>query len=239
MLIYQHLNDLSLLFSLLFILYINILWVNFFLQGEFIMANKKIIKEVHTVEDSDGNITVDTKETVVQALQEPDYIKLYTNMWCEFKDIPVAYRNLFLELVMRMTYCNSTDLEHSQLVNTGKPWNEEIMQKLGWKSNMYQKGLKLLCDFGAIKKVNRGVYQINPQFAGKGAWKYNPKLNQGGVKDLVATFNFREKSVDVHVLCADDGENNEMNEMMREGLEVTKDQETTLTHMTVKNDISA
>ena len=210
-------------------------------KGKITMAKRFLQKEVHTKEDSDGNITSDTKETVVEVLQEPDYIKLYTKMWCTFNEIPEVYQKLFLELVMRMTYCNSNDLEHSQLVNTGKPWSDEIQKAMGWKANMYQKGLKALCDFGAIKKVNRGVYQINPQFAGKGSWKYNPKLNQGGVKDLVATFNFKDKTVQQTITWADNGENDDINEMYRDGLGVTKEQETVLTHTTVKseNDKSA
>ena len=203
------------------------------------MAKKIYQREVHTTEDAEGNMTVDTKETVIQALPEPDYIKLYTKMWCEFKAIPEVYQKLFLELAMRMTYCNSTDLEHSQLVSTGMPWSAEIQKTLNWQPRMYQRGLKALCDFGALKKVNRGVYQINPQYAGKGAWKYNPKLNQGGVKDLVATFNFKDKTVEQSFVWADNGENDEINDMMREGLGVSKEQETTLTHMTVKNDSSA
>lgn len=198
-----------------------------------------IQKEVHTQEDSEGNVSIDTKETTFQALAEPDYIKIYTKMWCTFKEIPEVYQKLFLELVVRMTYCNSSDLEHSQLVSTCMPWSAEIQKTLNWQPRMYQRGLKALCDFGALKKVNRGVYQVNPQFAGKGAWKYNPKANQGGVKDLMATFNFKEQTVEQNIVWADDGESNEFNEMFRDGLGVSKEQETVLTHTSVKKNKSA
>lgn len=135
----------------------------------------------------------------VEPLGEPDYIKLYTKMWCEFNNIPVAYRNLFMELVIRMSYANATDIQHSQTVYTGKPYSDCICKTLGWKTNMYQKGLKVLCDCGAIRRINRGVYQINPSYAGRGTWKYNPKLKQGGVQDLVAVFNFRERTVETNI----------------------------------------
>lgn len=184
-----------------------------------------IIKEVTTTTtihpDGQEETTITEKTANFQRCEEPDYIKLYTQMWCEFNNIPFTYRALFFELVTRMTYCRATDLEHSQLVNTGKPWANSIMQALGWKKAMYQRGLKALCDCGAIKQVGRGVYQINPMYAGKGEWKYNPKLDRGGVEDLVATFRFKEGTVDAKIVWADNGEDNDLNAMYRDGLGVT------------------
>lgn len=187
--------------------------------------------ESHTVIDADGNVTKDIKEstTNIQRNTEPDYIKLYTRMWCEFNAIPQAYRALFLELVTRMTYCTTADLQGSQLVNTGKPWSDSIMAALGWTSKaMYQKGLKALCDCEAIRKVGRGVYQINPNYAGKGEWKYNPRLDRGGVEDLVATFDFRAGTVNTSVVWADDGTDTDLNKTYRKGLGVHKGETTTL-----------
>lgn len=172
---------------------------------------KETTKEVIT-EDAQGNIkSRKTVETVnMHKNQEPDYIKIYTRMWCEFNSIPDVYRNLFLELATHMSYCRSSDLASSQCVYTGKPFSDEIMARLGWKRAMYQRGLKVLTECGAIKKVARGVYQINPSYAGKGEWMYNPKANRGGVQDLVATFDFGGKSVDTKIIWADDGSDPEM-----------------------------
>lgn len=204
------------------------------------MANNKYLKKTETVirEDADGNVTSSTVETTtnIQRNDEPDYIKLYTKMWCEFNDIPMAYRELFLQLVTRMTYCNSGDLGNSQLVNTGKPWSDSIMTALGWKKSMYMKGLSELCKHNAIRKVGRGVYQINPQYAGRGEWKYNPRLERGGVEDLVAKFNFKDKSVDTKIVWADDGEDTPMNEAYRQGMGVSAKQETVLKSTTIKGE---
>lgn len=203
------------------------------------MANNRFITEKQTTiqEDADGNIKTSSVEKVtnIQRNNEPDYIKLYTKMWCEFNDIPMAYRELFLQLVIRMTYCNSADLGNSQLVNTGKPWSTSIMKALNWKDRMYQKGLKALCECEAIKKVGRGVYQINPQYAGRGEWKYNPRLERGGIEDLVVSFNFKDKSVDTKIVWADDGEDTPMNEAYRQGMGVSAKQETILKSTTIEN----
>lgn len=171
------------------------------------MIKSEVNTTTREVLDAEGNVIEQKKTTSESTVNigrnnEPDYIKLYTKMWCEFNQIPDTYRNLFMELVTRMSYCNSADLPHSQLVNTGKPWSDSIMQALGWKKAMYQRGLKELCVCGAIKQISRGVYQVNPSYAAKGEWKYNPRLERGGVEDLVATFNFKDGTVDTKITWA-------------------------------------
>lgn len=193
-------------------------------------------KETTEIINPDGTsqITSTTKTAKIQRNDEPDYIKLYTRMWCEFNGIPETYRGLFLELVTRMSYCNSTDLPHSQLVNTGSLWGQDIMNALGWKRSMYQRGLRELCACGAIRQMGRGVYQINPCYAGRGEWKYNPRLSRGGVEDLVATFNFRKGTVDTSIIWADDGEDTPLNESYREGLHVKPEDGTVLKYTRIE-----
>ena len=111
------------------------------------------------------------------------------------------------------------------------------MKALNWKDRMYQKGLKALCECEAIKKVGKGVYQINPRYAGRGEWKYNPRLERGGIEDLVATFNFKDKSVDTKIVWADDGEDTPMNEAYRQGMGVSAKQETILKSTTIKGEL--
>ena len=199
------------------------------------MSTVNYKQEIYTHEDSEGNITQDKKETRYKKVREPDYIKLYTKLWCEFNGIPDTFKNLFLELALRMSYCNAKDLDNSQIVYTGGTVAKDIMRKLGWSSKrMYQKGLKALCECDAIRKVARAEYQINPSYAGRGAWMYNPQENQGGVKDLVAKFNFKDKTVDTQIIWADDGSNSELNKSYIEGLEVKKEDETVLTSTEIR-----
>lgn len=192
-------------------------------------------KEVQTFIREDGTEQSTIKETTnkIERSTEPDYIKVYTKMWCEFNQIPMVYRDLFFELICNMSYCNASDLEHSQLVNTGKPWSDSIMKHLGWKKAMYQRGLAELCKCNAIKKISRGVYQINPSYAGRGEWKYNPRLSRGGIENLVATFDYASGRVETKMLWADNGEDTELNELYRTGLNVAKDSGTTLTTQTI------
>lgn len=200
------------------------------------MADIITRKETTTFIDADGTERTTSKESTTnyERNNEPDYIKLYTRMWCEFNEIPNAYRDLFLELVMRMSYCNSHDLDNSQIVFTGEPVASSIMNTLKWKKRMYQTGLKVLTECKAIKRVARGVYQINANYAGKGEWKYNPKYERGGVEDLVAKFNFKKGTVETEIVWADNGEDTELNEMFREGMGVKAKDQTVLKTTTKK-----
>lgn len=189
--------------------------------------NYKIQTEKTTIIDEQGNETTTSIEKKInyQKHSEPEFIKLYTDMWCVYNEIPNAYRNLFLQLALRMSYCNSTDLKSSQIVYTGEPISTEICSILNWKRNMYQKGLKVLVECNAIRRINRGVYQINPSYAGKGLWKYDSRLKQGGIEDLITTFRFKDHEVETQVIWADDGSDSEINNIYRDGLDVKEEEE--------------
>lgn len=168
-------------------------------------------KEIRTTEDADGNISVSTVEKTnkITKSDEPDYIKLYTRTWCEFNQIPLRLRDLFLELIVRMTYADSTNPEESQIVYTGKPTSTSIMKALDLKQSTYNQYLRELRECGAIRNVSRGVYQINPQYAGRGQWKYNPTLQSGGISDLKATFDFVNGTVETKIIWGDDKSSND------------------------------
>ena len=157
------------------------------------------------IEDADGNITTTTtRETkAIIKSDEPDYIKLYTKMWCEFNGIPDKWRPLFLALVTRMSFASLKDKTGGQIVHTIGTAAQVIIDECGWRSkDTLYRGLQALCDCGAIKKLSRGEYQINPQYAGKGTWHYNAKEQRGGVSELVAKFTFSDKSVDTKIIWA-------------------------------------
>ncbi len=186
------------------------------------MAKIRTEKTTTKTIDADGNesSTTTEKTSKIEISTEPDYIKLYTKMWCEFNEIPITWRPLFLELVTRMTYCHKGKLASSQIVYIGEPISTDICLILKWnQKDSLKQGLRALVKCGAIKRINRGVYQINPSYAGRGEWKYNPRLDRGGIEDLIATFNFKDKTVKTDIIWADDGTNSSINEAFREGLD--------------------
>lgn len=203
------------------------------------MSKTKVVEKTDTVTvqhpDGSSETTTKTSTSKVAKLDEPDYIKIYTQMWSTFTGIPESYRELFMQLAVRMSYADALHPNSSQTVYTGTGIREQVMKMCGWTSvSMYQKGLKALVKCGALKRISRGVYQINPSYAGRGTWKYNPRLSQGGVKDIKATFDFANHDVSTEITWADDGEDTPFNESMREGLGVKASDSTELTYTTMK-----
>ena len=156
------------------------------------MARIERIVKTETIKDTDGNVVEEkeycrTKE--ITRLAEPDYIKLYTEAWGRALPgkggnlLPDSYRFLFTVLAAKMSYCDAGDPAHSQLVQTGTPYAEEIMKAMGWEHrDSLQKGLKELCACNMIRRVGRGCYQINPEYAAKGKWKLDPRVSQSNLE---------------------------------------------------------
>lgn len=198
-------------------------------------------KEINTRIDENGNeqTTILEKTKKRERSTEPDYIKIYTNMWCQFNEIPDRARPLFMELATRMSYANQNSEYGGQLVSTGGPIQEEICKKLEITRSTYQRYLKDLRDCKAIRLVSRGYYQISPDYAGKGEWKYNPKLDRGGVEQLKATFEVNadgSKSWKADIVWADNGEPTELNEDYRKMLNVTESDQAVLESISITCD---
>ena len=162
---------------------------------------------------------------------EPDFIKIYTKMWLEYNQIPHKYRQLFFSLACRMSYANASRKDESQIVYVQKPAIDSILDECGWSTrDPLTKGLKVLCDCGAIEKIARACYRINPNYAGRGEWKYNPRLDRGGVKDLKAFFDFGNDTVTTQIIYADDGSDSEENQFDRDMFDVRKEDEAVVTY---------
>ena len=72
-----------------------------------------IINDTQTTVDIQGNnIHQTTEERTIQKDQEPDCIKI----WFDFKQLPSRYRELFLQLAIRMSYSDAMRSDRSQIV---------------------------------------------------------------------------------------------------------------------------
>lgn len=157
-----------------------------------------------TVDDSGKIVKEQKSETRIVRTGEPDYIKIYTRMWLEFNQIDTSLAPLFLELASRMSYADSKNPESSQVVYTCEPAKSAICKALNIKQRQYQRGLAALCDCGAIRRISRGAYQINPAYAGRGSWYYDERLQRGGVANLIATFDFAAQHNETEITWTDE-----------------------------------
>lgn len=167
--------------------------------------------EITEVLDDSGKVKekrVVKKEFAKSYDTEPEYIKLYTDVWCTFYDVPVVYKELFLQLAMHMTPVDCNSLETSQLVYTTGPMRDYYIKSCGWKSyESMAKGLKALCECNAIKKIKNGIYQVNPSFAARGKWLDAKDGEDGkftGLKSLRLTFDFLSGKMSTDVTYSED-----------------------------------
>lgn len=172
-------------------------------------TSKKFYEETEKriIHNPDGTVTEDIMTTTkaIKHESQPDFIILYTKVWCEYNDIPNRYRELFLQLAYHMSYVDSNDVDRSQLVVVSGPIKQDIMNALNWKEQALRKGLKALCDCNAIIKrtdFGKDWYQVNPSYAARGAWSAK---NGYGIKDFQVHFDMLEGMVQT-VLTTDEDE---------------------------------
>lgn len=185
---------------------------------------KTVVQKSTTKEtkDKNGNTAItDFTETIRYIYNsEPEYIKLYIKKIINDNRIPKRLFPLFIELAIRMTYCDASNMEASQTVNAGGLTKQAICERWEWKPNTYQKMLRELCDCGAIYKTKaQGWYQINPEYASRGFWIYKPKSDCGGIDEFTRFYKMREagKNIKTEIKFADTGDSRTDSDV-REGL---------------------
>lgn len=178
------------------------------------ILNKQTTKETRYPDGEIKKEVVTETTTSIKRNTEPDYIKIYTNMWCEFNEIPISLRPLMLELVMRMSYADVQDKDGGQIVSTGGYVRDTICEKLKWGESMYNQGLAGLVKSGAIRRIKRGFYQVNPHYAGRGEWAFNPRFNRGGVENIIAKFDFKNHAVETKFIHKKSNNNQNINQQV-------------------------
>lgn len=150
-----------------------------------IKVSKKVIENRTVVQQETGLIIEEERETTIKT-DEPDYIKLYLNAWCVFKDIKGVNLKLLYQILPYMTYA-----QEQQIIGFTTYIKKKIASELDWAEksslNRFNHELKKMCDAGVLKKIDRDTYQVNPELIGRGAWK--------DINKLRATFNLANGKV--------------------------------------------
>lgn len=111
---------------------------------------------------------------------EPMFIKLYLDHIAIFNGTPVGINPILAELLKRTTYADEAE-PHQIVVNLSV--KKRIAEKLGYKNTKtIDNAITEFVRAQYIKRIDRGLYQINPYFFGKGSWK--------DIKKLRASFDY-------------------------------------------------
>lgn len=142
--------------------------------------------ENRTVINQETGLLLEQEREIRYRTEEPDYVKLYLNAWCVFKEVKGVNIKLLYQILPFMTYS-----EDQQLICFTTYLKKEIARKLEWSEksalNRFNQELRKMCSTKVLKKIDRDTYQVNPELIGRGSWKDILKLR--------ATFNLETGSV--------------------------------------------
>ncbi len=126
-------------------------------------------ENTETRDHETGEIKTSSKRRSIRHEQEPAYIKLYIHDICKLNDIPKTGNDVINELLSLVDYKNEI------ILSTGV--KNRIRDKLGIKKGTLDNTLSRLTNkWSVLKKIDRGIYMLNPNIFGRGNWMDIKKL---------------------------------------------------------------
>jgi len=126
------------------------------------MAKIVQITETKTIDES-GEIYHNETSTVINLPSEPPYVKMYIDDLSRILDISAGPRSVLYQLVQKMGYDGYISLTAA----AKKRMAESCKITVGTLSNY----LTDLCRANVLRNVDRGEYEMNPNYFAKGEWK--------------------------------------------------------------------
>ena len=112
--------------------------------------------------DENGEV-LDFSETTKITGPTDSYVKIYSRVW----DLDVIDGVLFsfvMDLVGRMSFA-----DNGQIVELRRGDKLSLKRKFGWKDDRtVERALNGLIGAGILRRINRGIYQVNPYMFAKG-----------------------------------------------------------------------
>ncbi len=143
-----------------------------------IKGEKKVLKreknkafythEKKIIDEATGEILLATKETIVKAAPEPDFIKVYYETMMSFNQI----HNIPVQFVLSLSRFIEWSNDGEPMMVTLSKWQKDELQK-DCKVALAQinRYIKTSVDNGLLFKTHyRAVYEVNPFMIAKGKW---------------------------------------------------------------------
>lgn len=145
------------------------------------------------VKDTDGKVLSVETRTDTQTIkknEENEYVKIYTDKILDLIDdeLPNKQFKFIILLTKYVGYADVNDLHGGMIIKLDTRTKKEIQEKLEIQESYFYKTIKELEKRKLIKKIDKGYYQLNPFFFGKGYYEYRPNYKQGGIKDIRVTW---------------------------------------------------
>ncbi len=130
--------------------------------------------DTYTGEIIDQQQTTEIKSIINKKIpNEPDYIKIYkyVNTLFAFKGIKTSLTPFIIEISNHMTYA-----KEGQIVNLNKVTKTMIAENMGVSIKRLDQVISELKNYDILRKIQNGVYGVNPYIVARGAWADIRKL---------------------------------------------------------------
>lgn len=98
--------------------------------------------------------------------QEPPFVKLYIADMLYLQDMPKGLTNVVYALLEHAAYASK-----GLRVYLPSGLKKEIIEQLGIPKQTFSNALVKLCKGEILRRVDTGVYELNPYLFGRGEWK--------------------------------------------------------------------
>lgn len=127
-----------------------------------------------TGEVIDQESTTEIKSIINKKIpNEPDYVKFYkyVNTLFAFKGIKTSLTPFIIEISNHMTYA-----KEGQIVNLNKVTKTMIAENMGVSIKRLDQVISELKNYDILRKIQNGVYSVNPYIVARGSWADIRKL---------------------------------------------------------------
>lgn len=133
-----------------------------------IPRKSKVVGEFVSIDKNTGEVL--ESQTIKCPIEDP-YRKFYFDY--DYRSIKGSFRELF-SFAMRMSH--SGDDDGGNIVRVDKFLIEKMSNECGISCGRFKSIIKEFLNRGILRRINRGVYQVNPYICGIGSWKSIEKL---------------------------------------------------------------
>lgn len=137
----------------------------------------------HEVIDMNTGEIVRREENITRSFpSEPPYIKLYLRDILYLSDLPKTHDKILLALLKKANWANA---EYGMVVTLSAGMKRIMAKELNIKSiRTINNALSDFVKAEVIKRIDTGIYQLNPYLFGRGDWQDIAKLRMTVTYDL-------------------------------------------------------
>lgn len=161
---------------------------------------KILNRNVREVVNEEGKKIISTEDYTLNYGQEPDYIKIYLDNLLFLKKIPKGYNEILFLFLKNMTWASSQNKHGGQIIYVNSSMKKDIAEELKLSVSRVNQSLTDFVKSGIFKRIDRGTYQVNPNYFGRGNWQ--------DISEIRMSVIFNKYGIDINSDFLEDNEEN-------------------------------